>query len=260
MKKILTAAVSATMFLFVAGGAAIAQEEEADEMQAVPVETYACNYRDGKGPGDLDPAIDAWNEWLDDEGVDDYFAATITPKFYGELPFDVAWLGAWTDGHAMGKGTDRWVYESGDLPAQFFEVIDCESHANFVSIQVREQADTGAEPDDHFVLNFSNCSFKEDGGGFDGLMAAQGEWNAYSDEHGFVNSAWIWFPIAGETNNDYDIKYIVGTPDHTTSGANWQLYAEGHWQKDEELFGNVLDCDISRVYDGTVRRRITAGD
>ena len=39
MKKILTAAVSATMFLFVAGGAAIAQDEEADEMRTVPVET-----------------------------------------------------------------------------------------------------------------------------------------------------------------------------------------------------------------------------
>jgi len=260
MKKILTAALSATMFLFVASGAAIAQDEEADEMRAVPVETWACNYREGKGPGDLDSAIGAWNEWMDSNEVGDYFAATITPQFYGELPFDVAWLGAWTDGNAMGRGTDQWVYESGDLPGKFFEVIDCSSHTNFVSMQVREQADTGAEPDDHFVLNFSNCSFKEDGGGFDALMAAQGEWNAYSDEHGFVSSAWVWWPIAGESDNDYDFKYVVGTPDHTTSGANWQLYADGHWQKSEEIYDGILDCDISRVYDGTVRRRITAGE
>ncbi len=65
MKKILTAAVSAMMFLFVAGGAATAQEEETDEMQVVPVETWACNYRDGKGPGDLSSDIDAWKEWMD---------------------------------------------------------------------------------------------------------------------------------------------------------------------------------------------------
>jgi hypothetical protein len=260
MKKILTAALSAMMFLFVAGGAAIAQEEESDDTRALPVETWTCDFREGKGPADLDPVVDAWNEWMDSEGVDDYFAATILPQFYGELPFDIGWLGAWTDGHAMGKGTDQWVYDSGDLPGQFFEVFDCGSHTSFVSIRLREQADTGAEPDDHFVLNFSNCSFEEDGGGYEALMSAQAEWNAYSDEHGFVSSAWMWFPIAGEINEDYDFKYVVGTPDHTTSGANWQLFADGHWQKSEELFDEILDCDISRVYDGTVRWLFTAGD
>jgi hypothetical protein len=253
MKKVLTAATSALMFLLVASGA-IAQDEEGAEEPVRPVESWTCNYRDGKGPDDLDAVIDEWNAWMDENGTGDYFAATMTPQYYGEWPFDIGWIGAWSDGHAMGSGTDAWVYDSGDLPDKFFEVIDCNSHSSWVSMRVREQADTGAESDGHFVLNFSNCSFEEDGGGYDAFMSAQKEWNAYADEHGFVSSAFVWWPIAGESDNDYDFKYVVATPDHTTSGANWQLFADGHWQKSEELFDGVLDCDISRVYDGTVRR------
>ena len=260
MKKILTAAMSALMFLFVGSGAALAQDEDAAEAPARPVETFTCNYLDGKGPANLDPVIDEWNAWMDENGTGDYFSATMTPQYYGEWPFDIGWVGAWANGNAMGSGTDQWVHNSGDLPGQFSEVFDCTSHSSFVSIQLREQADTGAEPDDHFVLNFSNCSFKEDAGGYEALMSAQAEWNAYADEHGFVSSAWMWFPIAGETNGDYDFKYVVGTPDHTTSGANWQLFTDGHWEKSEDLFSEVLDCDISRVYDGTVRRRFAAED
>jgi len=255
MKKFLTAATSAMMFLFVGGGA-IAQDEEADEVQVHPVEAYTCDYLDSKGPDDLKPVIDAWNAWMDENDVGDYFADIVTPQFYGEWPFDIGWLGAWTDGHAMGRGLDGWVLESGDLPAQFGDVIECSSHTNFGSIQLREQDDTDAEPDDHFVLNFSNCSFTAEEDAFDALMAAQEEWNAYADEHGFMSSSWMWFPFAGEADQDYDFKYVVATDDHTTSGANWQLFAEGHWQKSEELFGDILDCDIGRVYDGTVIRRM----
>jgi hypothetical protein len=255
MRKILTAATSAVMFLFV-GSSAIAQDEGAQEVSAHPVETYTCNYLDGKGPDDLMPVIDAWNAWMDENEVGDYFAALVTPQFFGEWPFDVAWLGAWTDGNAMGSGTDGWVLESGDLPAQFAEVIECGSHTKFASIQVKDQVDTGAEPDDNFVLNFSNCSFKDEGGGFDAMMAAQQEWNAYADEHGFVSAAWIWFPTAGESNQDYDYKLVVGMPDHTAAGANWQLFVEGHWQTADELFADIVDCDISRVYDGTMIRRM----
>ena len=37
--------------------------------------------------------------------VDDYAAWTLTKSYYGpEQEFDVIWLGAWTDGNAMGMG------------------------------------------------------------------------------------------------------------------------------------------------------------
>jgi hypothetical protein len=71
MKKILTTAVSAAMFLLVGFGTAIAQDEESDEPEATPVETWTCDYNDGKGPADLDEVIAEWNDWMDDHGQTD---------------------------------------------------------------------------------------------------------------------------------------------------------------------------------------------
>ena len=49
MKKILTAAVSALMFLFVGSGAVLAQDaEEGEALSFVPVEAFACNFNEGK--------------------------------------------------------------------------------------------------------------------------------------------------------------------------------------------------------------------
>jgi len=259
MRKTITTVVSASLFLFVGLGTAIAEDEESDEPKARPVETWTCDYIDGKGPADLDAVIAEWNNWMDDNGQTNYFAATLTPQYFGERLFDVGWLGVWADGNAMGAGTDLWVTEGGEIGAKYFEVLDCNSHSSFVSLNVKKPPQNDDESDISFVLNFSNCSIEDDKT-FDEFMAAQESWNAYADENGFSSGTWIWFPIAGETNNDYDFKYIVSTADHTTSGANWQLFSEGHWRKSEELFDDLLDCDISRVYDATVVRSVASDD
>ena len=259
MKKTITTAISGLMFLSMGLGTAIAQEEESDEPSAVPVETWTCDYRDGSGPADLDAVIAEWNDWMDDNGQTNYFAATLTPYYFGEHLFDVGWLGAWPDGHAMGASNDHWMTEGAEMQAKFFEILDCNSHTSFVSLNVRKPPQNDDESDNSFVLDFSNCSI-EDGKTFDDVMTAQGSWNAYAEEIGLVGGAWIWFPIAGETNNDYDFKYIISTPDHTTTGANWQLFSDGHWRKSEELFGDLLDCDISRVYDATAIRTMASDD
>jgi len=177
----------------------------------------------------------------------------------GNFRVDVGWIGVWPDGNAMGAGTDLWITEGGEVGAGFFEVLDCTSHSNFVSLKVKSEPQNEDESDNSFVASFSNCSLEE-GKTFDEFMAAHNAWNTYADENGFVNSAWVWWPIFGESNNDYDFKYVSGASDHTTFGANYQLFSDGHWQKRSELFKDLLDCDISRVYDGTTVRRMADDD
>ena len=257
MKRTITTVISALML--VGPGTTIAQEEESEGPAAVPVETFTCDYKDGKGPADLDAVIAEWNDWMDDNGQSDYFAATLTPQYFGERPFDVGWIGVWPDGNAMGAGTDLWITEGGEVGAKFFEVLDCTSHSNFVSLKVKSAPQNDDESDNSFVASFSNCSLEE-GKTFDEFMAAHNAWNTYADENGFVNSAWVWWPIFGESNNDYDFKYVSGTSDHTTFGANYQLFSDGHWKKRSELFKDLLDCDISRVYDGTTVRSMAGDD
>lgn len=258
MRKILITGVSGLMVLFIGFGGAQAQEE-AEEPNLVPVETFTCDFNDGKGMSDLQKVIDEWNDFLDKKGVEYYFAAVITPFYYGELAFDVGWLGAWADGSRMGAGTDMWLAEGSEINGKFGEVIDCKSHSNFVSMQVKEGPQDDDESDKNFVMSFSNCSMK-DGKTFDDYLAAQEAWNAYQDEHGFSDSAWVMFPIFGETDDSYDFKAIGTNDDHTAFGKDYQLMSEGHWRKSSELFDEVIDCDIGRLYNATVVRTMAAGE
>ena len=259
MKKILTTVVTALAFLVLGVNSVFAQDDAAEEPDWTPVETFTCDYLDGKGPGDLAEVIDEWNEWWDDRGMNSYFAATITPYYFGEKNFDLGWLGAWTDGTAMGSSLDTWVTDGSEMSAKFFEVLSCGSHSHFASINVRQPQDNDDESDDSFILNFSNCSFEEDKSLGD-YIAAQDEWNAYADDIGIIGGTWIMFPLAGETNDDYDFKLVNSEPDHTTAGANWDVYAQGHYRKSNELFGDILDCDIDRAYSATVQRDIKNDD
>jgi hypothetical protein len=255
MKKILTAATSALMFLFVGSGA-IAQDEETEYPSATPVEAFACSYRDGKGPDDLKAVVAEWNDWMDEQGATDYFAAVITPMFYGEWSFDLGWLGAWSDGNAMGAGLQNWITNGSEMGGKFYDVMECNSHTMFATMQVKEPTENDDEDDNKFVLAFSNCSINE-GRTFEEYMAAQKEWNAYAGEHGFDNGGWVMWPIWGENvEADYDFKFLSSAPDYNTLGANYQLMADGHWQKSQEIFEGLLDCDSARIYSATVVREM----
>lgn len=249
-------ALAAAVAVILPFGTAVADEHEEEETSSWRlVEGWTCSYNDGMGREDLDKVNAEWNAWMDEKGHDDYTAFLMTPQFVGEWNFDVAWIGVARDGHAFGAGADSWMSEGGKVAAKFSEVITCPSHSAYVSTNVKRMPPSDEQGDGQFVLNFSNCSLKsDDDGAFDGFMAAQKEWNAYADEHGFEYNAWLWWPMWGETDDSYDFKYLSATSDWTTVGANWQLFADGHWRKNREMLADHLDCDISRVYDATMIR------
>ena len=253
MKRILTAASAAMLVL--CSGSAFAQDDDSDGLNWVPIETFACNFIDGNGPEQFYSVVEEWNEWMDDEGQDDYFAVTLWPQFFGERTFDFVWLGVWPDGNSMGAGLDHWVNNGGEIANKFWEVIDCTSHTQFASARLRDY-DSG-DDDGSFVLDFSNCKFTADGGGMEAYLGAVEQWNAYADEHGIYHGAWMLIPIYGENlDADYHFKSVGSAPDLAAWGANWQKFSEGHYMKDEELFGNVVDCDSPRLYTVNVEREM----
>lgn len=225
----------------------------------VPVDTYTCNFVDGKSMTDLMDVVEEFNDWADDRDITNYYAALLTPQFFGERLFDVGWLGASADGNALGGIMDSWVTSGGEVGAMFNEIIDCSSHSQFASMAIRPPAEN-EDDDTRFVLNFSNCSIRDEVS-FDDVMAGLNAWSEYAAENGFENAMWIMFPIYGESNNDYSFKIVEGYDDYAAFGQDFELMGNGgHWQANSDMLDPLLTCDIARVYDGRTIRRMESDD
>lgn len=255
MKRIIAAIAALTTVL--GWGSVLADSHEVEPMRFVPVETWTCNYLDGKGPADLDAVIARWSAWMDEHDQQDYFAVTLTPFYFGADTFDVAWLGSWPGGESMGRSMDLWVNEGSAMSAEFFEVLDCDTHSNFAAAELKAP---GGPDVDSFLLTFSDCTGPDNPEGWDQLMANLGEWSAYLTENGYHQGNWMMFPVYGGGGAKFDFKWIEGFDNHTQLGQDYQRFSDNaDWEKQGELLGGLMDCDEARVYQGTVRRR-PAGD
>jgi len=250
MKKIMLLSVVTGLSLL-AGSAVVSAQDE--QMLVIPVELFTCNYNDGKGSGDLDKVIDKWNAWADKSGIDDYAAWTLTPYYFGqEQEFDVIWLGAGKDAVALGEAQDAYLAESSGLHAAFNEVISCDAHSNFASIN--HKAPPKGETPKNSVLTFSDCSLKE-GASFDALGAAMGEWTAHLANAGSTAGIWHWYPVYGGGSEEYSFKWLEGFKNMAELGADYERYGNGGGVATSgRLFGHLIDCDSSRAYVAKNRR------
>lgn len=141
MRKILISVFSGFLALLTGSGVALGQDQELVS-KVVPVEVWTCNYKEGHGPTDIDAATDAWNGYMDENNVDSYAAWTLTKSYYGpDQEFDVIWLGAWTDGNAMGTASDMMAETGGEYLAKFFVALDCATHSNLASLNYKLPGD-----------------------------------------------------------------------------------------------------------------------
>ena len=253
MNKTLLLTLTSACFVVVGSPAAFAQDE--DEGQSYPpLETFTCNYIDGKGPADLEAVIDQWTAYMDENDADQYFAMTVTPQMYGGEAFDVGWLGAAPTGELMGAGRDDYRANGGEVAAGFASVLDCSSHSQFATMLVKKPPER--ETPNKLVLSFSDCSLEE-GTEWDDLFAGMDAWAAYQTENGYSNGTWVLFPAYGSGEEDFDFKLVNGYDSHAGMGRDFDLYGTGGgFMKRGEIMGDMLDCDVSRVYDGIVRRLI----
>lgn len=233
-------------------------EETSAEPVIYPVETYTCQYNKGQGPADLEKVIAGWNVYMDQQGAGNYFAMTLTPHYFGGETFDVGWLGAAPTGEELGAGADAWMTDGAKQAAAFAKVLNCDSHSNFATMQIKESPSQVAP--DNIVLTFANCS-AVDGKTMEDVFTAMDAWTEYSIENGYRNGAWILFPAYGVDDVDFDFKLVNAYDNHTDMGKDYDHYANGGgYQKHAELLGGVLACDVSRVYDAVIRRRIATAD
>jgi hypothetical protein len=152
MKKLLLS-VFTTGVVFLSGTGTVSAQNEG--MVVLPVEMYACNFNDRKGPEDLDKFADDWNEWADSRGMDSYAAWTLTSFYMGpDQAFDFIWLGAGKTGAALGAEQDAWLTNPNGLNDDILEISSCNAHTNFASLNFKAPPD-GATPATS-VLTFSD--------------------------------------------------------------------------------------------------------
>lgn len=249
MKKKLIAIAAAMLVAMTGAGNAVAQ----DGVHFVPVDIFACNYNEGQGPDDLDAVTKKWNKYMDDNDSNDYAAWTMTKHYASaDQDFDVAWLGAHKNGTTMGAGADEWIANGGKIAEEFSKVLDCPMVGNYASRMFKAPPD-GNVPENG-VLVFSNCSLEE-GARYEDVVAATNEWVGILEEAGSPASMYHWYPVFGTGENDIGWKSITAYPNHTEFGKNYDRMGNGGlYLKSRELFGDLVDCDIARVYDVKLRR------
>jgi hypothetical protein len=227
--------------------------QKADAPSAGPVEFYACNYQEGKGPGDLDKANVAFNKWAD-KNDNKYGAWILSPQFKaGGLDFDFLWVGAWNSGADMGAGMDKWMNggASGDVGEGFTEVMDCSAgHVLFTSVEVNAP---DGPPADGLVW-LSACYLADGKTGQDAL-AAHGKVAGAMSKMGVNSSSWAFFPALGMSEFDYDYLQVVAHKNYAHLGANYdKYYLGGGVQKAQAIMAGVASCKSPNLFDAKLVR------
>lgn len=215
--------------------------------KVVPVEAYTCNFNEGMDQSDLNAVIERWNDFADDSDMDDYAAWLLTPFFFTpEQDFDFIWLGAFSDGNAMGAGLQNWITNGQELGAAFDEVVDCGAHLAFSSAMYK--APPGGNTPSNGVITMMDCELNE-GKEYSDIKAAELKWVEHLAEAGSEAAFYHWMPMFGGGEAEFDYKVVFAYADFNSLGATVEHIANGGGREESsEIFGDIDDCDDARVY------------
>ena len=247
MKIYRGAASAVAVFALLFTGTTLAQVSADGMGKVIPVEMFVCNYNNGQDEGDLDKAIDRWTEFMDENGTDNYAAWKLTSYFYGaDQAFDFIWMGAYSDGNAMGAGTDTWLRDGGDIAEAFDKVADCGAHVMLSSAMYKSPANN--ETPASGLITMMNCKLNK-GRRYADVKKAELKWAEYLTSNGSTAGYWHWFPTYGGGNSDFDYKIVFAYNNFTELGADFERAANGGGREaSEEIFANVDECDDPRIY------------
>lgn len=241
-------------------GANVAQADshEGEQLEpASPIELFTCKYNEGMGPADYDAAVEKFNDWADEQGLDDYTAWRLAPYYSGpEQEFDTIWLGGSPSSASMGRAQDAWLATGGKVQDAFNAVSTCDAHVNFATLQFKTPPKR--ENPGNVVISFTDCTMA-DGVKFDDLVSPLMAWAEYREGHGSSSGMWVLFPAYGGGGEEFDFKFVASWQNLEEQGADYDQYNQSGWEKANELFEDKVSCDSARVYLAT-NLRMAADD
>lgn len=232
-----------TMLCCVAVAAGIwAQSARAQTAAAVPLDAYYCKLQDGKTMKDLTPVLGKFNGWLDKTDPDGTYSAWLLTRQFGmadELP-NIIWLASSTSAANFGSGMDAWRDTGGAVRAAFNKVLDC-SLGHVLASSMEISAPDGPPGDG--VVMFSQCELDDDAS----MMSAAKAHQAVAAElrnMGAKNSSWMFVPMLGGSELDYDYLGVATFPSWADFFAAYEMWVNGGMmQKAAKLMDDVADCN-----------------
>ncbi len=221
------------------------------------MEIVGCTFIDGAGMDDLDRVVDSWNDWMDENGIDNYSAYLLTPQFVSaENEYDIGWLGAWADAASLGD-MQTWMESGGDVREDFNEVLNCPMHQ---ALAVNNVKSPGEIPDPSIVpVEFANCTLNEGQGGsaaHDAII----RYTNYLTQNGSNSGHWVMRPGPGEVPDaSYSFKWVAAYPTWADAAIDFELYFnQGGDQIMSRYLSPYFSCDNSRVYHSrNIREMVT---
>jgi len=236
MNRYLTAVIT----LAVATVASVQSIQAQEGGSAAVVEAFYCNLREGKSMKDAMQAADRFAKWAD-KNDSNYSAWILTPQFaLGSNSPQLIWLGSNDSGDALGKGMDAWQSAGGEVAAALSAVMDC-SMGHVLASSVEINAPDGPPGDG--VVMFSQCSYDDDGDWMKAIKAHK-TFSAEMRKMGAKNSNWLFFPMLGGGNPEYDYLGVSTFNNWSDYFAAYEMYVNGGgWQKMVELMDDVASCN-----------------
>lgn len=204
-----------------------------------PIEAFYCNMQEGKGMKDLMPVADRFSKWADKNNPT-YSAWILTPRFGmgSQLP-QMIWLGSTPTGAEFGKGADAWAKGGKDIQDAFDKVVDC-SAGHVLASSVEVLAPDG-NPGDGVVM-FTQCEL-EDGKTTADAAKLQGAMAAELRKMGAKNSSWMFVPMIGGGDLDYDYLGVSTYPSQADFFAAYDMWVTGGvGAKAMAMYKGVADC------------------
>lgn len=223
MKLYATAVLTITVAVTTWTHAGAAQAQEAAGTGPAPVEAFYCNMQKGKSNKDLMQVTQRFSKWADKN--DPSYSAWILTRQFGmsaELP-DLIWLGSNPTGNEMGKGLDAWQASGGDVQEALNSVLDCDiGHVLASSVEINAP---DGPPGDGVVM-FAQCNIDE-GSDWKQAVKAHKTFSGQMRAMGAKGSNWMFFPMLGGGNPEYDYLGVTTFKNWTDYFAAYQLYVGG---------------------------------
>jgi hypothetical protein len=160
--------------------------------------------------------------------------------------FDFIFIGVWESGSAMGADMATYLGQQNDASEAWDDAADCGS-LMFASarIQVPEPNEDGT-----FLLTISDCNLGK--GSSNGQAAgAIGRFNAYRVANGMEVGTFLWYPVAGGGDAEFDFKLVnaFAGPQHWGDYFSWYVDHEAY-NVQGQIMDGIVSCDESRIYTG----------